>query len=118
MAEAPRLLAAERHALAYRDVVSWRYRADPLAALREVGSRGYTPVALETSSRALPVDELQWPASTCLVIGNEVSGVSPAVQDECGLHVKIPMLGVKDTLNVAVAFGTTAHAAARSLSRR
>jgi tRNA G18 (ribose-2'-O)-methylase SpoU len=51
------------------------------------------------------------------VVGNEVAGVSDPVLELCDQHVSIPMYGIKDSLNVAVAFGIVAHQAARSLTR-
>jgi tRNA G18 (ribose-2'-O)-methylase SpoU len=51
-------------------------------------------------------------------VGNEVSGITPQVLEACPLHVFIPMRGVKDSFNVAVAFGIAAHACAAELGRR
>jgi len=39
------------------------------------------------------------------------------VLEECTRHVSLPMLGVKDSLNVAVAFGIAAFAASSALRR-
>ena len=50
-------------------------------------------------------------------VGNEVAGVGAPVLDECSRHLSLPMLGVKDSLNVAVAFGIAAFAAARAIQR-
>ncbi len=44
-----------------------------------------------------------------LVVGNEVSGVDPEVIALCDQSVFIPMEGVKESLNVAVAFGIAAY---------
>jgi tRNA G18 (ribose-2'-O)-methylase SpoU len=41
----------------------------------------------------------------CLVVGNELTGVSRAVIDAADLAVEIPMYGVKQSLNAAVAYG-------------
>jgi len=41
----------------------------------------------------------------CLVLGNEVEGVSEEVVELADFSVEIPMFGVKQSLNVAVAFG-------------
>ena len=104
-------------ALGAEEAVPWYYRADPREALEELVHLGYTAVAVETSPRAIPVDELSWPARVALIIGNEVAGVTPQVLDACPVHVSIPMRGVKDSLNVAVAFGIAAHHATRVLTR-
>ena len=65
----------------------------------------------------VPVEEFAWPSAVCLVIGNEVAGVTPPVLEACPHHVSIRMRGVKDSLNVAVAFGIVAHHAAGALER-
>jgi tRNA G18 (ribose-2'-O)-methylase SpoU len=104
-------------ALGAERAVAWRYLADPLEAVAELAAHGYTAVALEASPRSVPVEHLEWPSRTCLVIGNEVAGVTPQLLAACPLHASIPMRGVKDSLNVAVAFGIAAHRACRALER-
>jgi tRNA G18 (ribose-2'-O)-methylase SpoU len=108
----------EKTALGAERAVAWRYRARALEALKELVEEGYAPVAVETTPRAVPVDVFTWPSPVCLVIGNEVSGVDPQVLEACPHHVSIPMRGVKDSFNVAVAFGIAAHHAAGALERR
>jgi tRNA G18 (ribose-2'-O)-methylase SpoU len=104
-------------ALGAEQAVAWSYRADPLEAVNEQIARGFVSVALETTPRSVSLGELRWPERTCLVLGNEVAGITAPVLEACRHHVTIPMYGVKNTLNVAVAFGIAAHAAARALSR-
>jgi tRNA G18 (ribose-2'-O)-methylase SpoU len=58
---------------------------------------------------------MRWPRRLCLVVGNEVAGVSAAALELCTHHVRIPMFGVKNSLNVAVAFGVAAYCASSSL---
>ena len=95
--------------------VAWRYTADPLEGLERMRIDGYVPVALEATSAAVPVDRFVWPERVGLVIGNEVAGIAEPVLDACPHHVRIPMHGVKDSLNVAVAFGIAAQRAAGAL---
>lgn len=104
-------------ALGAEEAVAWDYRADPLAALRELVAEGFEPVALERSPRSLPLERMVWPRRTCLIVGNEVAGVSPAVLEACPRHVHVPMYGVKHSLNVAVAFGVAAFAMSRAARR-
>jgi tRNA G18 (ribose-2'-O)-methylase SpoU len=102
-------------ALGAEEAVAWRYRADAAEALAKLREEGYEPVALETSRRAVPLSAMDWPKRTCLVVGNEVAGISAPVLEACGRHVYIPMCGVKNSLNVAVAFGIAAFAASAAL---
>lgn len=105
-------------ALGAEEAVAWDYRGDSARALREVVEDGYVAVALESGPGSRPVDEVGWPARTCLVIGNEVAGISPETLDACAQRVRIPMLGVKESLNVAVAFGIAGHRIAAALTAR
>jgi tRNA G18 (ribose-2'-O)-methylase SpoU len=102
-------------ALGAEQVVAWRYHADPVEALQRLREDGYEPVALETSGSAVPVEGIHWPRRVCLVVGNEVAGISVAALEACAHHVRIPMCGVKSSLNVAVAFGVAAYLASSSL---
>jgi tRNA G18 (ribose-2'-O)-methylase SpoU len=102
-------------ALGAEEAVAWSYHADTAEALDRLRGEGYEPVALETTERAVSVESVEWPPRVCLVIGNEVSGISAPVLDHCTLHAAIPMHGVKSSLNVAVAFGIAAHRASTVL---
>ena len=104
-------------ALGAEQAVAWDYRGDSARALREVVHGGYVPVALESGPDSRPVDELEWPERVCLVIGNEVAGIAPEILDACEQRVSIPMLGVKQSLNVAVAFGIAGHRIASALTK-
>ena len=39
------------------------------------------------------------------VFGHEVDGIRPEVAERCDMHIRIPMLGMKHSLNVATAGG-------------
>ena len=105
-------------ALGAEELVRWRYHADPLEALDRLREEGYVGVALETSERAVAVETFTWPAKSCLVLGNEVAGVTQPLLDACENHVEIAMYGAKESFNVAVAFGIAAHQAAYSMATR
>lgn len=104
-------------ALGAEEAVAWSYRADARQALEEMRRRGYEAVAVESTPRATSLEAMEWPEAVCLVLGNEVAGVSSPVMDACDHHVSIPMRGVKDSFNVAVAFGIVAHHLATRLER-
>lgn len=111
----PPRVQISKTALGAERAVAWRYRSEAGDALDELVAAGYTPVAVETSPRAVEIDRFDWPSRVCLVIGNEVAGVTSGILDACHHHVRISMRGVKDSLNVAVAFGIVAHHVARIL---
>ena len=103
-------------ALGAEDQVAWDYRADVLEAIEQARSEGYEPVSIEAGGTSSSLDDFRWPGKPCLVLGNEATGVSPLVLEACERRVSIPMCGVKESFNVAVAFGIAAHRAARALA--
>ena len=104
-------------ALGAERALSWDYHAYPESALKHAMAAGYTPVALENEASAT-VDEFDWPKRVCLVVGNEVAGVSIEIMHSKPRLVSIPMIGVKNSFNVAVAFGIAAYSAGLSLRSR
>ena len=53
---------------------------------------------------AMPRDE-----PLCLMVGEERQGLSPAMAALCDVHVRLPMTGRADSLNVGVAVGVTLY---------
>ena len=101
-------------ALGAEESVSWEHSwstCDTVMALMEGGS--YT-VALEGGEKAVSIfDALpllrEQEKPIALIVGNEVSGVDPEVVSMADLCIYIPMEGVKESLNVASAFGIAAY---------
>jgi tRNA G18 (ribose-2'-O)-methylase SpoU len=52
----------------------------------------------------------------CLVVGNEITGVSKEIMQEANMSIEIPMFGNKQSLNVAVAFGIVVYDCVRILT--
>lgn len=85
-----------------------------LELIREFLSTGKKVVALELTEDAKPVTSLKDSSDLVLVVGNEVSGVSSDVLNLTSEKVMIPMKGIKESLNVSVAFGIAAFEILRS----
>lgn len=98
----------DKTALGAASTVPWEYVHDPLEAVRRLKSDGLRICALEQTDRSIPYDAVPPDAfPLCLVVGNELTGVLPAILDLCDLAIEIPMYGAKQSLNAAVAFGIT-----------
>ena len=96
-------------ALGSENHVPWEYREDGLKLLKELKSKGYQIVLLEQIQGSIGYDQVKLKAPVCLVLGNEVSGIADALLDLCDQAVEIDMAGIKNSLNVAVAFGVMAY---------
>ena len=52
----------------------------------------------------------------CLILGNEISGVSKEIIDIADTSFEIPMMGMKQSLNVSVAYGIAVYEMIRELN--
>ncbi len=96
----------EKTALGATESVPWTYRKDPLTVVRELKEQKINICVLELTTGSIPytgVREDQFPV--CLVLGNEITGVSHQIISEADMAIEIPMFGTKQSLNVAVAYG-------------
>jgi 23S rRNA (guanosine2251-2'-O)-methyltransferase len=64
---------------------------------------------VETAVHA--VDLFDWVPRfpVCVIFGHEVDGIRPEVSALADTHVRIPMLGIKHSLNVATAGGVVMY---------
>jgi tRNA G18 (ribose-2'-O)-methylase SpoU len=92
-------------ALGAEETVRWEHSEDSLGPARTFRERGYDIAVVETSVRAVDVYDWVPQFPVCLVFGNELEGVRPELIEMADVHVRIPMLGLKHSLNVATAGG-------------
>ncbi|HEX4771015.1 MAG TPA: TrmH family RNA methyltransferase [Bryobacteraceae bacterium] len=90
-------------ALGAEDRVPWVTLDDPVSEIRRLQTNGYEVAAIETSSRAVDLFDWRPRFPVCVLFGHEVEGLSGALLESCDTHVRIPMLGLKHSLNVASA---------------
>ena len=96
-------------ALDAQDHVPWEYREDIYVLLWELKEQGYQIVMLEQTEESCPHQDFKPQAPVCLVLGNEIEGVGQDISSYCDAAVEIEMAGIKNSLNVAVAFGIIAY---------
>ena len=95
-------------ALGAETEVPWEYRRDACEVLRELKILGYQIVFLEQLAESIPYQDFRPAGPVCLVLGNEISGVSEELVALCDKTLEIEMAGAKNSLNVSVAFGVVA----------
>jgi tRNA G18 (ribose-2'-O)-methylase SpoU len=100
--------------LGAEETVEWEYSRNALETARKLKNEGCKVIALEQDARAISLSDYLPERSDrpgvqskglVLILGNEVTGVDPALLDLCDQIVHIPMLGTKRSLNVEVTFG-------------
>jgi tRNA (guanosine-2'-O-)-methyltransferase len=74
-----------------------------VAGIDQARAAGYHVVGLELADGARPLHELDAADATCLVVGHEDRGCSPATLAACDEVAYLPQLGKVGSLNVATA---------------
>ena len=69
----------------------------------------YEIAAVETSVRSVDLFDWEPAFPVCVIFGNEIDGIRPEVSALADTYVRIPMLGVKHSLNVATAGGVVIY---------
>jgi len=93
-------------ALGSTNSVKWEFHKDALAVIHQLKKEGYKICALElTEAPKMYYDVSTQQFPLCLIVGNEITGVSQKLLDECDFAIEIPQYGIKQSLNVAVAYG-------------
>jgi tRNA G18 (ribose-2'-O)-methylase SpoU len=95
----------DKTALGAVDSVKWRHIKDSLAAAAEIKNDNIHLVALEHTTNSVAYTEFNYDYPFCLIIGNEVDGISENLLEKADSCIEIPMLGLKQSLNVSVAYG-------------
>jgi len=118
--EVPQQLA--KVALGAEKTVPWQKVSTTARCITDLKRQGFTIIALEQDKRAIPYYAYKTNPSPAkagtpfrkgriaLVLGAEVRGISPALLKKCDTIIEIPMNGMKESLNVSVAFGIVAFA--------
>jgi 23S rRNA (guanosine2251-2'-O)-methyltransferase len=95
--------AIAKTALGAEQRVPWQSVSDPVERMRALRSHGYEIAAIETSPRAVDLFDWRPQFPSCILFGHEVDGLGRELLEVCDTHVRIPMLGLKHSLNVASA---------------
>jgi len=110
---APPQAQIAKTALGAEERVAWEYRKDASSVVRELKEQGYQIVLLEQTDESVEYDQFVPHGPVCLVVGNEKDGVNEELLSLCDVAMDIHMAGIKNSLNVAVAFGIAAYSLRR-----
>jgi tRNA G18 (ribose-2'-O)-methylase SpoU len=89
--------------------LAWTQVADAASAIDVMRASGREIAAIETSLHAVDVFDWQPVFPVCVVFGHEVDGIAPPLLERCDVHVRIPTLGMKRSINVATAGGVVLY---------
>ncbi len=93
-------------ALGAEDFVDWQYFLDPFELVKKLKKQGVEIIALENTKTAKLLTKYKpKKEKVCLVVGNEVEGISEEILELADTTLKIEMKGKKESLNVSIAGG-------------
>ncbi len=105
----------DKTALGAVQTVPWEYEKDSLKVVKNLKNDGYTIAVLEHCHESENIFTYRPLGKTALILGNEVFGVTDEVAARADVALEIPMFGVKQSLNVSVAYGIAVYALKNNL---
>ncbi|MBI4358185.1 MAG: RNA methyltransferase [Candidatus Omnitrophica bacterium] len=111
-------LKISKTALGAEGRVSWEHSWDIVSIIRRLREENYQIILLEQMKESIPYQTFEPKFPVCLIIGNEISGISEQILSFCDASVEIEMAGHKNSLNVTVAFGIAAYYIRSSFSHQ
>jgi tRNA G18 (ribose-2'-O)-methylase SpoU len=95
----------EKTALGSTESVPWEHLKDTEKAITALKKSDIKLIALEHTSESVPYSECNYDFPLCIMLGNEVDGLDEETIAKADYSVEIPMFGLKQSLNVSVAYG-------------
>lgn len=98
----------------------WSYHPNAVDLAVTLQQAGRQLIALESVPNAISLfelDSLDAHNPLALIVGNEISGIDPAILAVADYHLAIPMAGQKTSLNVAVSAGIAMYTLAERIKR-
>jgi 23S rRNA (guanosine2251-2'-O)-methyltransferase len=108
----------EKVALGSTGSVPWEYVKNPAEAVEKLKNEGIKIACLEIDENSRKYYELSkddFPL--CLIVGNELTGVSNELIGLSDFSVEIPQFGFKHSMNVSVAYGIAVFEMVKVLKR-
>ncbi len=94
-----------KSALGAEKSISWEYFEKTSDVVKKLKKEEFFIVAIEQDTKSLDYKKIKPKHKTCLIFGNEVSGIDKKILGMADEIAEIKMFGLKESLNVAVSSG-------------
>jgi len=91
--------------LGAEETVEWEYRQKSAETIQELKAQGNYIYGLELANDSKCIWDVDFMFPAVVVVGNEIKGIDEDILSLCDEIIHIPMLGSKESLNVATAAG-------------
>lgn len=105
----PSSSGVQKTALGAETHVPWEHFEHTEDAIHHLKNLNYKVLALETSSQAQNLYHSNLPPRMALILGNERFGLNTNILKLCDDVIQIPMLGIKNSLNVSTSLAIVAY---------
>lgn len=92
-------------ALGAQEYVPYEHVADINRLIKSLQSDDYTILSVEQTENSVMYQTVNYPKKVALIFGNEITGVQKEFLDNSNKHIELPMVGKKESLNVATTAG-------------
>ncbi|MBT3834860.1 RNA methyltransferase [Candidatus Peribacteria bacterium] len=92
-------------ALGADEFVAWEHVDEPMRVIEDLKKEGVQIVSLEQTDSSIEISDFEPKFPLCLILGSEIAGVRDDLLESSDAVVEIPMLGQKESFNVAVSTG-------------
>jgi tRNA G18 (ribose-2'-O)-methylase SpoU len=96
-------------ALGAENKIPFEHNFQTWRIIKKLKKQGIKIYALEQAENSVKILNFKPKFPLALVLGNEIEGISRSISKKCDGIIEIPMLGSKESLNVAVAFGIAGY---------
>ncbi|MBO7446642.1 MAG: RNA methyltransferase [Bacteroidales bacterium] len=105
-------------ALGATESVNWEYVEEVSELVHRLKEEHFTIAVVEQTDTSVMLQQVDFKQyeKLCLIVGNEVFGVTDAVLPLADLAVEIPQFGTKHSLNVTIAAGMVLWEAVRQIA--
>lgn len=105
----PKQSKVAKTALGAEESTPWEKIKSTSEVIKILKKEGYSIIGLEKTKDSLDYRDWKVPQKCAILLGNEERGLSPRILRLCDQIVHLPMKGVKESLNVAVAAGAIGY---------
>lgn len=96
--------------LGAEEEIGWEYRENILEAIKELKGKDFEIIALEQDKKSIDYKKLKTKKENiAIIVGSETDGIQKEVLELCDQVTEIPMLGLKESLNVTIAYAILAY---------
>ena len=97
--------AIKKTALGADDTLGIKHFSDIDRLISRYTRENYDIIGLEQTNKSIKINEYKSEKNLLLILGEEVKGIPEEVAARCNTFLEIPMLGQKESFNVATATG-------------